>query len=224
VGVVLSPLRAVAATIPTIIAYDVAVRSTATTTLAKRDAVQPETERARTACDDATFAYDDSSNRPTAAGVRGIRPYDDALNFGERREVGEGVIYAAPAATTAAEATSTLPLRMARVIPAEFAGGASLGAPGAAEAWVTAADDLAGISTSEGLASRLTLVDSSGNLIPGARAVIEFDTVTEGLASPVLRDAPGFVGGGFTAGGASEFVMPNLPLSQLLNVTVRIVP
>jgi hypothetical protein len=124
----------------------------------------------------------------------------------------------------AAEATSTLPLRMARVIPAEFAGGASLGAPGAAEAWVTAADDLAGISTSEGLASRLTLVDSSGNLIPGARAVIEFDTVTEGLASPVLRDAPGFVGGGFTAGGASEFVMPNLPLSQLLNVTVRIVP
>ena len=65
---------------------------------------------------------------------------------------------------------------------------------------------------------------ANGLRLPGARAVIEFDTVTEGLASPVLREAPGFVGGGFTAGGASEFVMPNMPLSQLSNVTVRIVP
>jgi len=108
VGIVLLPLHAVAATIPTIIAYDVAVRSTGTTTLGKRDAVQPEAESARTGCDDATFAYDDSSNRPTAAGIRGILPYEDALNFGERREVGEGVIYAAPAATVAAEAGVTV--------------------------------------------------------------------------------------------------------------------
>jgi hypothetical protein len=103
VGIVLLPLRAVAATLPTMIAYDVAVRSTATTTLEKRDAVQPEAESARTVCDDATFAYYDSSNRPTAAGIRGIVPYDDAPNFGERREVGVGVIYVARAATAAAE-------------------------------------------------------------------------------------------------------------------------
>jgi hypothetical protein len=120
--------------------------------------------------------------------------------------------------------TNPIPARMARVVPAEFAGGARLGAPSATEAWVTAADDLAGITTSEGLASRLTLVDRSGSLIPGPRAVIEFDAVTEGLASPVLRDAPGFVGRGMTGGGAREFVLPNLRLDQLQNVTVRVVP
>jgi hypothetical protein len=67
-------------------------------------------------------------------------------------------------------------------------------------------------------------VDSSGNLIPGPRAVIEFDTVSEGLASPVLRDAPGFVGGGRTAGGAREFILPNLSIDGLENVSIRIVP
>jgi hypothetical protein len=67
-------------------------------------------------------------------------------------------------------------------------------------------------------------VDSAGNTIPGPRAVITFDTVTEGLASPVARDAPGFVGGGFTAGGVREFVLPNLSVSSLSNVSVRIVP
>jgi RHS repeat-associated protein len=120
--------------------------------------------------------------------------------------------------------TNPIPARMARVVPAEFAGGARLGAPSATEAWVTAADDLAGIMTSEGLSSRLTLVDRSGSLIPGPRAVIEFDAVTEGLASPVLRDAPGFVGRGMTAGGAREFVLPNLCLEQLQNVTTRVLP
>jgi RHS repeat-associated protein len=119
---------------------------------------------------------------------------------------------------------NTVPPRLARVIPAEFARGSSLAAPGATEAWVTAAEDLSGITTSEGLASRLTLVDQEGNLIPGARAVIEFDTPAEGLASPILRSNPGFVGGGFTAGGAREFVLPNLGISELANATVRIVP
>lgn len=74
VGVVLLPLHEAAAAIPRIIAYDVAVRSTATTTLGKRDPVQPEVERAQTGCDDATFAYDGSSNPPTAAGIRGVLP------------------------------------------------------------------------------------------------------------------------------------------------------
>lgn len=121
-GIMLSPLRAVAATLPTLIAYDVAVRSTATTTLGERDAVRPEVARGRTACDDATFAYDDSSNRPTAAGVGGILPYDDALNFGERREVGEGAISVVPAATAAAEgATEAMTTLYRGVMPAELA-------------------------------------------------------------------------------------------------------
>lgn len=116
-----------------------------------------------------------------------------------------------------------VPQRMARVVPAEFADGASLGAPNAVEAWVTAADDLAGLSTAESVAQRLTLVDDAGELIGGPRAIIEFDAVTEGLASPVFRTTPGFVGGGRTAGGAREFVLPNLEVDSLTNVTIRIV-
>ena len=101
-GGVLLPLRAVAATIPTFIVYDGAVRSTATTALGRHDAVRPETERARTAWDDASFAYDDSSNRSIALGVRGGLTYDDTLNLAERRQVTKGAIYEVPTATAAA--------------------------------------------------------------------------------------------------------------------------
>jgi len=103
VGIVLSPLRAMAATIPVLTAYEVAVRSTATTVLGKHDAVRPETERARTACADATLAYDEFSNWPTAAGLRGVLAYDGAVELTERRELTEGAIYDATAPTTAAE-------------------------------------------------------------------------------------------------------------------------
>ena len=111
----------------------------------------------------------------------------------------------------AAEET-LLPARLARVVPAEFANSPTLAAPGAADAFVTSANDLAGINTGLGLADRLTLVDSSGNLIPGARAIIEFDTPAEGLASPVFRTNPGFVGSGVTAlVGMSHYAKRFLP-------------
>ncbi len=129
----------------------------------------------------------------------------------------------APAAEETAALTNPVPTRFARVVPAEFANGTYLGAPTAQEAWVTGASDLEGITTSEGLAQRLTLVDESGNLITGPRAVIEFDGPVNGLASPINRTAPGFVGGGQTAGGAREFVMPNTKISDLPNVTIRYV-
>ena len=119
--------------------------------------------------------------------------------------------------------TNPIPERMARVVPAEYANGSRLAAPNASEAWVTAADDLAGINTSQGLAQRLTLVDESGNLIPGSRAVIEFDAPASGIASPINRSTPGFVGRGQTAGGAREFVIPNMGTDQLKHVTIRIV-
>jgi hypothetical protein len=118
---------------------------------------------------------------------------------------------------------NSVPSRMARVVPAEFANGSRLAAPNASEAWITAADDLAGITTSRGLAERLTLVDDAGNLIPGPRAVIEFDTPASGIASPVFRSDPGFIGGGRTAGGAREFVIPNMNVNNLSNVTTRII-
>jgi Predicted lipoprotein of unknown function (DUF2380) len=102
VGIVLSPLRAAAATIPTLIAYDAAIRSTATTALG-RLAVRPMTDLTRTSCDNATFGYDDSSNRPSAPGVRRVPAYDDALNLAERREQTEEAIYGATATTAAAE-------------------------------------------------------------------------------------------------------------------------
>ena len=130
---------------------------------------------------------------------------------------------AATGAGSAAEG-AFLPARLARIVPAEFAPSATLAAPGETEAFVTSASDIAGINTGAGLAQRLTLLDSSGNLIPGARAIIEFSTPAEGLASPVFRTNPGFIGGGQTAGGASEYLLPNLPINQLWNVTIRIVP
>lgn len=96
VGIVVSPLRAVAATIPMLIAYDAEVRPTAMRALGRPDAVGSEKERAQAACDDATFAYDDSSTPPVAAGAGAVCAYDDALNLADRRGVGEGAIYDAP--------------------------------------------------------------------------------------------------------------------------------
>ena len=113
--------------------------------------------------------------------------------------------------------------RMARVVPAEYADTPTLGGPGAKEAWVTNASELSAIDTSEGLAQALTLVDESGQLIPGPRAVIEFDTPSFGVATPINRSNLGFVGGGQTAGGKSEFVIPNMLVEELKNVNIRIV-
>lgn len=121
------------------------------------------------------------------------------------------------------DVVNSLPSRMARVVPAEFANGSRLASINASEAWVTAADDLAGITTSKDLAERLTLVDEVGDLIPGPRAIIEFDAPASGIASPIFRNDPGFVGGGKTAGGAREFVIPNVNVQGLNNVMIRIV-
>ncbi|MBC7344076.1 MAG: hypothetical protein H5U03_01365, partial [Clostridia bacterium] len=70
------------------------------------------------------------------------------------------------------------------------------------------------------LAYRLTLVDEAGNLRQGPFAVLEFDTPEFGIASPINRNIPGFVGRGRTAGGAREFVIPNLPISALKNLRI----
>jgi len=68
----------------------------------------------------------------------------------------------------------------------------------------------------------LTLLNRAGDLRRGPFAIIEFDTPA-GIASPVLRTNPGFVGFGRTAGGVPEFVVPNLRLDELSNVTIRVV-
>jgi RHS repeat-associated protein len=119
--------------------------------------------------------------------------------------------------------TNPIPSRLARVAPARYAESPTLAAPEAQDAFVTAADDIAGIKTSRGLAERLTLVDEANNLIEGPFAVFEFDAPTSGIASPTFRSNPGFVGRDLTAGGAREFVIPNLQLSELKNLFIRIV-
>ena len=121
-------------------------------------------------------------------------------------------------------AESGVPSTLARVVDARFVNSPTLGAPGAADVFVTSASDIAGINTSQGLANRLTLLDSAGNLRQGPFGVIQFNTPASGLASPVFRNTPGFIQGGLTGGGASEFVLPNMQVNQLQNVTTRIIP
>lgn len=71
--------------------------------------------------------------------------------------------------------------------------------------FVTAADDIAGLSAKQ-IAQRLTIKEAD------TFTIIRFPTPQSGLASPVNRLDPGFIGGGRTAGGAREFVVPNSPV------------
>ena len=99
-----------------------------------------------------------------------------------------------------------------------------LGVPGTTEVFVTAASDIRHIKTARGMARKLTLIDEHGNLRVGRMMIVEFDT-PPGIATPIFRSFPGFVGRGRTAGGAREFVVPNYPLEQIqsLNPVIRFV-
>lgn len=114
-----------------------------------------------------------------------------------------------------------IPERLVRVIPEEFANSPTLGAPGSLDVFVTTATDLKGIETSEGIAKRLSLLNKDGSTVKGPFRLIEFDVPTTGLAQPIRRTNPGFIHGGKTAGGATEFVIPNYNISDLKNVTQR---
>lgn len=114
--------------------------------------------------------------------------------------------------------SNPVPDRLARVRSADFSDSPTLGPPNASDTFVTAASDLKGITTAEGLAKRLTLLDGNGNLKKGPFQIIEFDTPSTGLSSPVFRTDPGFIGGGRTAGGAREFTLPNLEIPELKGV------
>ena len=150
---------------------------------------------------------------------------------------GRAAVVRTPVANTAAEAasaslsrgfslshTTAIPSRLARVIEAELLGRIRrLGPPGAEDVFVSNAGEVSSISSSRVLAERLTLLNKAGELRTGPFAVIEFD-VPAGIASPIFRTNRGFVGFGRTSGGASEFVVPNLTLEELVNVTTRVVP
>jgi RHS repeat-associated protein len=118
-----------------------------------------------------------------------------------------GAVKAAEAgAVKAAEAgAAKIPGRLARVIPDDplIKNLKTLGPPGNADVFVTRASDLQHMNAKE-IAEFLTIKPS-----PTGFRVIEFSTPSEGLATPINRCDPGFVGGGKTVGGALEFVIPN---------------
>jgi len=109
--------------------------------------------------------------------------------------------------------TAILPTTLARVIPGNI-NPTTLGRPGIADVFVTAAEDIAGMTPAQ-IAERLAIPPSE------SFTVIEFPTPSSGLASAVFRTNPGFVGGGYTAGGAREFVIPNGPIPA--GATIRVV-
>jgi hypothetical protein len=104
-----------------------------------------------------------------------------------------------------------VPDRLARVIPGNI-NPVTLGRESEPDVFVTASEDIAGMTPAE-IAERLTIQPSA------TFTVIEFPTPDAGIASPVLRQDQGFVGGGRTAGGAREFIVPNGPLPA--NATIR---
>jgi hypothetical protein len=132
----------------------------------------------------------------------------------------------APTTAGFVSAAEAVPGRVTRVIDADLLEGggvARLGAPGENRVFVTAAGDVQGLDSSEAVAQRLTLLKNSGESRTGPFALLEFDT-PQGIGSPVFRKNPGFIGFGRTAGGASEYDVPNLLLDELQNLTTRVVP
>ncbi|QVK18249.1 hypothetical protein KHQ81_00590 [Mycoplasmatota bacterium] len=108
-------------------------------------------------------------------------------------------------------------------MPAEYADDLLKGTgklSGGPEAFITAADDLAGINTIEGAAKRLTLLEPSGALRLDGNAIVEFRLKSvKGIRSPYNRTYPGFINGGLTGGGAREWIVDSGV--QIYDVTVR---
>ena len=121
----------------------------------------------------------------------------------------------APVVTAARGVANPVPTTLARVIP-DGIPATTLGRTGAADVFVTAADDIAGMNAAQ-IAERLTIQGS-----PTGFRIFEFPTPQTGLASPVFRTDPGFIGAGRTLGGAREFVIPNGPIPA--GSTIRTVP
>ncbi len=108
---------------------------------------------------------------------------------------------------------NVIPTTLARVVSGEgpFE---TLGPPGNNDVFVTTPEDIAGLNASQ-ISQRLGIGQSD------IFTIIEFPTPSEGLASPINRSDPGFVGSGQTSGGATEFVIPNQTVPE--NATIRTV-
>lgn len=107
--------------------------------------------------------------------------------------------------------TNDIPEMLARVIPGK--GPFAKLSPGS-DAFVTAADDIAGLDA-RGIARVLGIEESK------SFTVIRFPSANQAVASPIRRSNPLFVGRGRTIGGAREFVVPNQAIPA--NATIEIV-
>jgi RHS repeat-associated protein len=118
--------------------------------------------------------------------------------------------------TAEATVNNPVPTTLARVIPDNI-NPTSLGRPGEADVFVTAAEDIRGLNASQ-IADKLAIDPAE------AYKVYEFSTPAEGVASPVCRADEGFnnqfVGNGLTSGGAREFVIPNGPIPDDAQMSV----
>ncbi len=105
------------------------------------------------------------------------------------------------------------PKNLARVIAGErFV--TTLGRPSTEDVFVTATEDIAGLSAND-LAVRLTIPKSD------IFTIIESLTPLQGIATPINSLNSGFIGGGKTLGGAREFVIPNDSIPP--NAVIRVV-
>lgn len=98
--------------------------------------------------------------------------------------------------------SNPIPLKLARVVPNNGETITMLGRSTELDVFVTASSDIKGMNAAQ-ISKRLAISESSTGY-----KVFEFDPL-QGIATPINRKNPGFIGGGKTAGGAREFVVPN---------------
>jgi Novel toxin 10 len=162
----------------------------------------------------ASRAVANSVGAPPEAGDALYLAGNIALGAGATRLGGAGAEAGtiARGAGTEGAVANPVPETMARVIPGEgkFP---TLGPPGKTDVFVTDAKAIEGLSPAQ-ISERLAIPPSN------TYTVVEFKTPSSGVASPINRTDPGFIGGGRTAGGAPEFVIPNGPIPEGAAVNV----
>ncbi len=102
---------------------------------------------------------------------------------------------------------------LVRVIPTKDFPTTTLGRPADSEAFVTTALALDGLQPNQ-IARRLAIPDSH------SFSVIQFPVSSvQSIKVPQFSDKPGFIPGGFTKGGAPEFIIPNGPFPEGCSIT-----
>jgi RHS repeat-associated protein len=162
--------------------------------------------------------------------LSGVRDAQDAYGAAKRGEPGTAILYTvftlcdvvkpcqsilAPTKGLRRAARSLenhVPRELARVI-AGRGRFPTLGPPNRSDVFVTASEDIAGLNAHQ-IAERLTIGKAD------EFTVIRFRTPSTGLATPINRSDPGFVGRGRTAGNAREFVIPNGPVPSDAKIEV----